>query len=155
MNSIDKGKNSIKYILFIPLFYEFYRTETEERLNNYENQIEHLIREHTNLLDQVQKQSSSSVQTIDNESQTDDQQHDKLAQVNSKLKRVLQGFKEKLHRIATERPDLFANIGEETTERFDHLISIVEYQAAQIGILQAEHDQSEEQLRNEIQDLQR
>jgi hypothetical protein len=124
-------------------------------LKNYENQIEHLIREHANLLDEVQKKSSSSVQTIDNESQTDDPQHDKLAQMNAKLKRVLQGYKEKLHRIATERPDLFVNIRDETSERLDHLISTVEYQAAQIGILQAERDQSEEQLRNEIQDLQR
>lgn len=126
-------------------------------MTNYENQIEHLLHENKSLLDQVQQQSSSppQVQTVDNESQTEDQQQDKLTQVNNKLKRVLQGFKEKLNRIATERPDLFTNVGEETSERLDHLISTVEYQAVLIGSLQSEHDQSEEQLRNEIQELQR
>ncbi len=75
--------------------------------------------------------------------------------MNNKLKRALQTIKDKLHRVATERPDLFANTGEETSERLDHLISTVEHQATQIDILQTERDQSEEQLRNEIQELQR
>ncbi len=107
-------------------------------------------------MEQVQKNTSSSpVQTIDDESQTDDQQHDKIIQINNKLKRALQSLKDKIHRVVTERPELFANIGEETSERLDHLISTVEHQATQMDILQAEHDQSEEQLRNEIQELQR
>jgi DNA repair exonuclease SbcCD ATPase subunit len=124
-------------------------------LNNYENQIEQLIRENANLLDELQKKDSSPVQTIDNESQTDDQQHDKLAQMNNKLKRALQTLKEKIHRIVVERPDLFVNIGEETNERLDSLISTVEHQATQLDILQTERNQSEEQLRNEVQELQR
>ncbi len=124
-------------------------------MNNYENQIEQLIRENANLLDELQKKDSSPVQTIDNESQTDDQQHDKLAQMNNKLKRALQTLKEKIHRIVVERPDLFVNIGEETNERLDSLISTVEHQATQLDILQTERNQSEEQLRNEIQELQR
>jgi len=107
-------------------------------------------------LEQVQKNTPSSpAQTIDNESQTDDQQYDKMIQINNKLKRALQSLKDKIHRIVTERPDLFVNTGEETSERLDHLISIVEHQATPIDILQTEHDQSEEQLRNEIQELQR
>ncbi len=124
-------------------------------MNNYENQIEQLIRENANLLDELQKKDSSPVQTIDNESQTDDQQHDKLAQMNNKLKRALQTLKEKIHRIVVERPDLFVNIGEETNERLDSLISTVEHQATQLDILQTERNQSEEQLRNEVQELQR
>ena len=75
--------------------------------------------------------------------------------INTKLKRVLQTFKEKMNRLATERSDLFANVGEETTERFDHLISTVEHLATQVEMLQSEHNDAEEQLRNEIQELQR
>jgi len=107
-------------------------------------------------LEQVQKNTSSSpVQTIDNESQTDDQQYDKIIHINNKLKRALQSLKDKINRLVTERPDLFVNIGEDTSERLDYLISTVEHQATQIDILQTERDQSEEQLRNEIQELQR
>ncbi len=131
------------------------RKETEERLADYENQIENLVRERTSLLEEIQKNVSSSVHTTDSEKQTGDQQQDKLVKVNNKLKRALQTFKDKINRIVTERPDLFANIGEETSERLEHLISIVEHQATQIDILQAEHNQSDEQLRNEIRDLQK
>ncbi|CAF3509959.1 unnamed protein product [Rotaria sp. Silwood2] len=122
----------------------------EERLINYENQIENLIYERTNLLEEIEKNKSSSIQTIDNEKQTDD----KLLKVNSKLKRVLQTFKDKIHRIVTEKPDLFTNVGEETTERFDHIIATVEYQAVQIDLLETEREQLEKQLRNKIQELQ-
>jgi Mg2+ and Co2+ transporter CorA len=78
-----------------------------------------------------------------------------MVQVNNKLKRVLQGFKDKIHRVVTERPDLFDGIGEETGERLDHLISTVENQATQIDELQTQHDQTEKQLQNEIKELQR
>ncbi len=149
MISINISFKLIKY-------FEWSRKETDERLFNYENQIEHLIREHANLLEQLQKNTSSSpVQTIDNDSQTDDQQYDKIIQINNKLKRALQSLKDKINRLVTERPDLFVNIGEDTSERLDYLISTVEHQATQINILQTERDQSEEQLRNEIQELQR
>ena len=102
-------------------------------MSDYEN----LLRERSNLLEDLQKNTSSL-------KQTDDQQQDKLAKLNIKLKRALQIFKEKIHRIATERPDLFANIGEETTERLDHLISTVGHQATQI-----------DQLQNQTSELQR
>jgi molecular chaperone DnaK (HSP70) len=94
------------------------------------------------------------VQTTDNESQTDDRQHRKLVQANNKLKRVLETFKNKIHQVATERPDLFVNIGEETDERFDHLLSTIEDQAKQLDALQVQHDQAEEQLRSNIKELQ-
>ncbi len=125
-------------------------------MTDYENQIENLTRERAALLEEIQKNASLSVQTIDNERQMiDDQQQDKLAKMNTKLKRAFQTFKEKINRIVTERPDLFTNIGEETNERLDHLISTVEHQATQIDALQAEHIEVEQQLRNEINELQK
>ena len=127
----------------------------EEQLNNYRSQYEHLLREHDNLLEEVQKKASSTVEPAVGEKQADDHQHDKLEKINNKLKRVLQTFKEKIHRLATERPELFVNVGEETTERFDHLISTVEHLATQAEMLQSEHNDTEEQLRNEIQELQK
>ena len=71
-----------------------------------------------------------------------------------KLKRVLQVFKEKINRLVTDRPDLFTNIGEETSERLDHLISTLEHQATQMELLQTERNEMEAQLQNEIQELQ-
>ena len=106
-------------------------------------------------MEEIQKNVSPSVHTTDSEKPVDDQQHDKLVKVNNKLKRALQIFKDKISRLVTDRPDLFANTGEETSERLDHLISAVEHQATQIDILRAEHNQSEEQSRNEIRELQR
>ncbi|CAF3726526.1 unnamed protein product [Rotaria magnacalcarata] len=135
--------------------------QTEEQLKIYEKQIQHLINEHAALSDELQKKTSYSVSNIDNESQTDEQQqqqqqqqNDKLVQLNHKLKRALQTFKDKIHRLVTERPELFTDVGEETTERFDHLIATVEHQAAHIDLLQSENEQSQEQLRNQIQELQ-
>ncbi|CAF0778122.1 unnamed protein product [Rotaria sordida] len=136
----------------INLQLEFHKEkkEMEERIINYENQIQNLIHERTNLLEEIKKITSSPVPTIDNEKQTTD----KLLKINNKLKRILQIFKDKIHRLVTERPDLFINIGEETSERLDHLIATVEYQATQIDLLQTERDQSEKQLQNQIQELQ-
>ncbi len=102
-------------------------------------------------MEELQKNASSSIQTTDNEKQPDD----KLVKINTKLKRALQTFKDKIHRVVTERPELFVDVGEETSERLDHLISTVEHQATQIDILQAEHNGAEEQLRNEINELQK
>jgi FtsZ-binding cell division protein ZapB len=113
------------------------------------------MQERTNLLEEIEKKVLSSKQTIDNETQTEDDQREKLKQVNNKLKRALQIFKDKIQRVVTERPNLFDGIGEETGERLDHLISTVENQATQIDVLQAERDQVEEELRNEIKQLQR
>jgi hypothetical protein len=89
--------------------------------------------------------------TSDNETQTDDDQHEELLQTNDESKRALQAFVDKIYHIVAERPDLFDNIGEETNERLDHLISTVENQSTQINILDAEC----EQHRKEIKELQR
>ncbi len=124
-------------------------------MKDYENQIKTLTQQRTNLLEDIEKKTLSPIETADNESQTDDRQHEKLVQVNNKLKRILQIFKDKIQRVVTERPELFEGISEETSERLDHLISTVENQATQNNVLQAERDQVEEQLRNEIKELQR
>ncbi|CAF4696429.1 unnamed protein product, partial [Rotaria socialis] len=131
------------------------KRQTEEQLKICENQIQHLINEHAALSEELQNKTSTSVSNIDNESQTDEQQQqDKLVQLNHKLKRALQTFKDKIHRLVTERPELFTDVGEETTERFDHLITTVEHQATHIDLLQSENEQSQEQLRNQILELQ-
>ncbi|CAF3384269.1 unnamed protein product, partial [Rotaria socialis] len=101
-------------------------------MNNYKNQIERLSLERTNLLEDIQKSTASPVQLSENEKRADD----KLGKVNTKLKRALQTFKDKIHRLVTERPELFTDVGEETTERFDHLITTVEHQATHIDLLQ-------------------
>lgn len=44
-----------------------------------------------------------------------------------------------------EREDLFDDIGESADERLDHLISLIENQATQINILEAERGQTEKQ----------
>ncbi len=106
-------------------------------------------------MEEIRKNASSSVPITESEKQADDQQNDKLVKMNTKLKRFLQTFKEKIHRLVTERPDLFANIGEETSERLDHLISTVERQAAQMDTLQTERNEIEQQLRSEINELQK
>jgi hypothetical protein len=134
---------------------KYFREEIEEQLENYRNQIENLINERANLLEEMEKKTIPSIQTVDHESQTDDHQHEKIVQMNNKLKRVLQLFKEKIQRAVAERPDLFDGVGEETSERLEHLISTVANQATQIDVLHAERNQVEEQLQNEIKRLQR
>lgn len=121
----------------------------EERINNYENQIENLMRERKNLLEELQNKTASPVPS----SETGKQGDDKLAKINTKLKRALQIFKDKLHRIATERPNLFINVGEETNERLDHLIVIIENQVAQIEALQNEYNDLKVQHERDIDAL--
>jgi small-conductance mechanosensitive channel len=133
----------------------YYRKVTDEQMKDYQHQIENLTQEHTKLLEDVEKNVSTPVQTTENESQTDDYQHEKLTQVNNKLKSALQTYKEKVNRVASERPDLFDGIGEETSEHLDHLISTLASQATQIDVLHAQHDQTEKQLQTEIKELQR
>jgi chromosome segregation ATPase len=89
------------------------------------------------------------------ETQTDDDQHEKLVEVNNELERVLQTLKDKLHEFGTERQNLFDGIGEETSDRLDHLISTINSQATQINFLNTERDQLEEQLQNKNKELQR
>lgn len=121
---------------------------------NYEQQVESLSRERTGLLEEAQKNAALLAQA-EQDKHSDDPQHEKLIKVNNKLKRALQLIKEKIQRLANERPELFGGIGEETTERLDHLISFVEFQAKQIDTLQSELDQVQEQFRDEIRDLQK
>ena len=67
----------------------------------------------------------------------------------------MQSLKDKIQRAATERPDLFDGVSEETSERLDHLISTLQNQATQLDVLQAERDQVEKQLQNEMKQFQR
>ncbi len=113
------------------------------------------MQERTNLLEEMEEKNASVIETTDSESQTDDQQDEKLLQANKKFKRALHKVKNQIERIVTERPDLFDGVGEDSNERLDHLISIVENQTAQIDALEAERNQLEEQLQNEIKQLQR
>ncbi len=106
-------------------------------------------------MEEIENKTLPTKQTTDNESQTDDHQHEKLVQVNNKLKHTLRKYKDKIDEVVMERPDLFDGIGEETSERLNHLISTVENQATQINVLQVERDQMEKQLQNEIKQLQR
>ncbi|UJR13672.1 hypothetical protein I4U23_000684, partial [Adineta vaga] len=130
------------------------RKETEERMHNYKKQIHDLTEEREKLLEDIENKMSSAREMTHAEVQTDDRQHEKLAQMNNKLKRALQGFKDKIARFVSEQPELFDGIGEETSERLDHLIATVEHQATQINLMQTEHTDTEEQLRNNMKDLQ-
>ncbi|CAF2649407.1 unnamed protein product [Rotaria sp. Silwood2] len=121
----------------------------KKEIEQQTNELDNLTKEYTKLLELI------SIEKIDNETQTDDRQHEKLIQINNKLKRILQTFKEKIHRIVIEKPNLFDGISEETSERLDHLISIVENQTTQIDLIQTERDQLEKQLRNEIKKLEK
>ena len=118
----------------------------EERLHHFESQVESQVRERAVLLTQLETRASSDSPVPD---------HDKLVKVNNKLKRVVQTFKEKIQRLAAERPELFSDVGEDTNERFDHLISTVHEQASYIAVLQAERDQVEEQMRRQMHEFRR
>jgi len=106
-------------------------------------------------LEEIEKKNVPVIEATDSESQTDVYEDEKLAQVNKKFKRALHKVKNQIQRVVTERPDLFDGIGEDSNERLDHLILIVEYQAVQIDALQAERDHVEEQLREANKELQR
>jgi hypothetical protein len=106
-------------------------------------------------LEEIEKKTVSAIQITENESQTDDYEDETLVQVNKNLKRALHKVRNQIQRVVTERPDLFDGIGEDSNERLDHLILIVEYQAVQIDALQAERDHVEEQLREANKELQR
>ena len=97
--------------------------------------------------------AQSQIDELTGTSERTESQLEKLAQVNNKLKRAFQSFKDKLQRVVADRPYLFANVGEETGERLEHLIATVENQTTQIDAIQAERNQVEEQLRDEIERL--
>lgn len=97
--------------------------------------------------------AQSQIDEFTGRSERTESQLEKLVQVNSKLKRALQSFKDKVQRAVADRPYLFANVGEETGERLEHLITTVENQITQIDAIEAERSQMEEQLRDEIERL--
>jgi predicted nucleic acid-binding Zn-ribbon protein len=98
------------------------------------------------LNEQLNTSSNRLSQTMDHETQTDEQQQDKSVQINNKLKRALQTIKEKVHRIVTEKPELFPQMSDDTIERIEQLVSTVGNQAEQIEILQNERDQFQQNL---------
>lgn len=95
--------------------------------------------------------SSTIKQTTDNETQTDEQSHEKLTQVNNKLQRALHTIKARIHQAVNNRPDLFSDVGEDTIERLDHLISTIDDQTTHIDQLRNECQQA----RSEIDQLQK
>ncbi len=98
------------------------------------------------LNEQLNTSSNRLRQIMDHETQTDDQQQDKSVQINNKLKRALQTIKEKVHRIVTEKPELFPQMSDDTIERIEQLVSTFGNQAEQIEILQNERDQFQKNL---------
>ena len=132
-----------------------FRKSIEDELENYKHQIENLTHERTNLLEEIANKTSPSIQKTDNESQTDDRQHEKLTQANNRLKRALQIVKEKIQRVVNDRSNLFDGVGEDTSDRLDHLITIIDNQTIEIDALRTEREKVEEQLNNEIKDLQK
>ena len=94
--------------------------------------------------------SSASKQMMHNESQTEEQVQEKSAQVNNKLQRALHTIKNKIHQAANNRPELFSDIGEDTIERLDHLISTIDNQTAQMDFLRNECHQAELEI-NQLQ----
>jgi uncharacterized protein YdcH (DUF465 family) len=112
--------------------------DLNEKNITFSSQIENLNQDRARLLEEIETYKSSPVVKTDNDTQTDDPQYEKLVDSNNELKHTLQVFKDKVHRIVAERPDLFDDIGEETSERLDHLISTVENQTTKIDVLQTE-----------------
>lgn len=121
---------------------------------SYENQIERLVRERADMVEEKQQNALSATPTTDAERPDSAGSNGKLVKINHKLKRALQTIKEKMQRVAADRPDLFVNIGEETTERLDHLIDTVDNQTGQINLLQSALHDSEGRLQNVVQQLQ-
>ena len=112
------------------------------------------MQERTKLLEEIEKLRVVPMQTTDSESQTDGDQHEEIVQANNQLKDELQTFHDKIHQVATERPNLFDGISEEIGQRFDHLLSTIANQAAQIDTLQTERNRVEEEFQNQIKELQ-
>lgn len=105
--------------------------------------------------EEIENYSSIIVEKVDKESQTVDRQNEKLQQINTKLKRALQIIKDKVQKVVNENPDLFHGISEETNERLDHLISIVEHQVNEISELKVECKKENEKQKEEIKELEK
>jgi small-conductance mechanosensitive channel len=83
------------------------------------------LNEHENLLKESEKKTSLSNQTTN----TNDE-HEELLAINNKLKCAIETIENKIDQIFTTRADLFGDIGKETNERLDSLISAVENKIA-------------------------
>ena len=125
------------------------------QLNDYKNQLDNLREERDQALQELEKNILSITRTTDNESQTDDRQHKRLVQSNNKLKNTLKQFKDKIDSVATERPDLFANIDEDTDERLDHLILTIEQLQQNLSQQDNERRSLDERLKEAELELQR
>jgi uncharacterized protein (UPF0335 family) len=123
------------------------RNEAESCVQEYTERIGRLESECASLREQVHGKTEPS-----NDAGAD---NGKMMKMTNKLKRVVQIFKEKIQRVASERPDLFVGVGEETNERLDHLISIVQQQADHIAELDMTHDQMEKRFQNEMEEWKR
>lgn len=106
------------------------------------------MKERVHLLEEIQRHIVSPVQVTNNESQTDDAQYE-----NSK--RILEIFNTKLDQIAKQKADLFVGVNEEIDHRFDHLLATFENQTKEIDHLKSERSLLEEQLRNEMNELEK
>jgi len=104
------------------------------------------LNEHENLLKELEKNTSLSNQTTN----TDDE-HDELLAINNKLKGAIETIEAKIDHIFTARADLFGNIGKETNQRLDSLISAVQNQATELH----ERNQVYEKYQRELNDLQK
>lgn len=104
-----------------------------------------------NLKYELSEETILSSSQINQTTQTDDQQQqDRFLQINNKLKRALQTIKEKIQRIIHEKPELFPQINDDTIQRLDQLISLIQNQAKQIEILQNERSIEIQQLSSQI-----
>jgi len=127
----------------------------EERLTERENQIDNLQAERAKLLEEIEKNIRLPIPKIENEIQTDDNEHEKLLEVNKSLKSALEAIDDKIQHAITARLDLFGDLGENTSERLDGLISTIQNQTTQIDVLKAEHDETKEKYQREMNDLQK
>jgi hypothetical protein len=127
----------------------------EKRLNEHKNQIKNLMEERGKLLEEIEKSTPLPIQTTANEVQTDDDEHEKLLEMNNTLKHTVETIGDKIHQFISAISNLSGDIGEDTIERVDNLISAIDNQATQINVLQTERDQAEEKYRHEINDLQK
>ncbi|CAM4785325.1 unnamed protein product [Rotaria magnacalcarata] len=103
--------------------------------------------------EQLNEYNKPSIQFVDYEIQTDDDQHEELIQINSELKHTIESINDKFQNIVATRPDLFEDITEETNERLDHLISMIENQARLLVKLQTECDENAEKSQSVINNL--
>ncbi|CAM2716368.1 unnamed protein product [Rotaria socialis] len=137
-----------------------YRQEIQQLQEKLKGVNEKLLSQ-VELHEDVEKQKNERINELENhiknlkQERIELRQYEKLFQVNNKLKRIVQTFKEKIHRLADDKPSLFEGISEEISERFNHLISKVENQSTQIDAMQIERQQADEKSKQQIKELER